>query len=166
MTNALNSPSLRRTAAMRFVLDEMNVADLMQRLEEAHEIVGGLGGTAEKLAGAHQDYDMAKSYLEARRAELTLETAADVLAGDPKASQASIDRAVKAVLATDKGYLEKDERVLEEKNDLDDAQGNHDAAKSNQRTLLAKAQLTAATLQFLSASKTARATALAHLADL
>lgn len=163
MTAVPMGRTVRSTAANRFVFDDLGVRDLMESLDGAHE---QLGGEIESLSQARQNYDIAKSYLEDRRTEVTVSLVEKLTADDSKLSQAAIDRAVKATLACDELVIEREQKVLEEKNDLDDAQGNHDAAKSNQRTLLAKAQLTAATLQFLSASKTARATALAHLADL
>lgn len=162
-TSAITSASLRKTAALRFVLDEMQVTDLMERLDGSHE---SLGMECERLSQAKQNYDIAKSYLEERRNEITMSLVEKLTDGDPKLSQAAIDRAVKAELISDELMIEREQKVLEEKNDLDDAQGDFDAAKSNQRVLLAKAQLTASTLQYLSASKTARATALAHMADL
>lgn len=163
MTTSSIGKSVRPTAANRFVFDDLQVGTLMEQLDGAH---GALSAEIELLARAKQDYDIAKSYLDERRTEITLGVAERLLAGEPKTAQAVIDRTVKAELAGDESYVQREQKVLEEKNDLDDVQGAHDSAKSHQRTLLAKAQLTAATLQFLGASKTARATALANLADL
>lgn len=161
--NPIQSKSIRQTAAIKFVFDDMKVAEIFEALDGANE---SLGTAIEGLATAKQNYDIAKGYLDDQRNYLTLTITEKVLAEDPKTSQAAIDRAIKTSMLTDELYVQREQKVLEEKNDLDDAQGNHDVEKSNQRTLLAQAQLVGATLQYLSASKTARATAMAHLADL
>lgn len=146
----------RQTAAARVVSDEYSIPGLIADLANADEA---------RLT-AQRSYDTSKRDLEEVRLGITDAVIAEAYKTSPKVTQAEIDRNVKAGLRASDGYRSIENETHKAKQVLDEASSAYEVARIHHRTVVTQLNAASSALRFLAASKTARAVALAQLADL
>jgi hypothetical protein len=171
MTSKINGTAVRSTAATRLVFEDLQVPDLIADLEKSSEVIKS---RIEMLAEANKALleatiqrdefvdSITQNTIEQYESELVSPDVPDVT----KRVQAEIDRRIKAALGSSHQLSDLNGVLDDAKIQAIAYQADFDAEKFNHRTLSAKASLTTASLRFLGDSKSARAAALNHLAEL
>lgn len=162
-TVEINTKGIKGTAASRLAFDDLKVGSLVNGLGSAAE---RFAEESENLRSARESYADVQLSLTDLTNELTSKIIDEYYASATKPTQAELDRVTKRVLHEDETHQAAVNLVAARKAELDDAQHEYDVAKVNHRTLASQANLVAATLNFLGASKTARSAALQHLNEL
>lgn len=153
----------RQTAAARVVSDEYSIPGLIADLANADE---AFSIADEARLTAQRSYDTSKRDLEEVRLGITDAVIAEAYKTSPKVTQAEIDRNVKAGLRASDGYRSIENETHKAKQVLDEASSAYEVARIHHRTVVTQLNAASSALRFLAASKTARAVALAQLADL
>jgi hypothetical protein len=162
-SSRIEGTNVRSTAATRLLFEDFEVDKVIQQLEESN---ARFAEAVDKLRLAKNNTIESQLEVDSRTQVLTNRVTAAIQASpNIKVSQAEIDRRIKQELGHDEALDGLKNELVDSKLALDLAQAAFDAEKIQHRTLTTKANLVTASLNFLGASKTARAAALAHLSE-
>lgn len=153
----------RQTAAARRVEIEYEVPARIADLADANE---AFAAKVEQKLVAQREYDNRKAKLDHEKQVIAEGVAATCYRNNTKVTQAEIDRKVKSELFDNDVYRDLEEKANEAKRKLDEAVAEYEVARIHHRTLVTQTTAAAAALNFLSASRTARAIALQNINDL
>lgn len=153
----------RQTAAARVVTDEYEIPNLIETLKTAFN---EFSLASDARLAAQRIYDAAKNNVDGEKSAITERVIDLAYQANAKVSQAEIDRKVKSELFENAAYRKYDEALYQAKRGLDEASSAYEVARILHRTLVTQLNAASAALNFLASSKTARAAALASIADL
>lgn len=162
MTTA-SKPGARRSAALKFVEEDLKLPAAMERL---HEINDGLIDAVQNQLVWKTEYDNYRVALDERVIEITLEVAERERTANPKVAQAAIDRAITEFQASDEYYCKQLGNVQRTRVRLDEANANWEMARHSHRSIITQINAMIAQLNYLTASKQASSAAFAQLAGL
>jgi hypothetical protein len=154
--------TLRQTAAARLINEDFQIQGRIGDLENANE---AFSIADEQRLTAQREYDKRKAKVDHEKQVITEGLTSHLLSSAAKVTQAEIDRKVKSELFDNDVYRDLEEKLAEAKWKLDEASSAYEMARIHHRTVVTILNASAAAINFLSASKTARAIALQNLAD-
>jgi hypothetical protein len=157
-----NEMTLRQTAAARLITEDFQIQGRIGDLENAAE---AFSIADDQRLTAQREYDKRKAKLDHEKQVITEGLTTHLTSGSAKVTQAEIDRKVKSELFDNDVYRDLEEKLGEAKWKLDEANSSYETARIHHRTLVTILNSSAAAINFLSASKTARAIALQNLSD-
>jgi hypothetical protein len=152
--------ALRQTAAARVVEIDFQIPTLIVDLGDADD---RFAAVSEEKVTAQREYDAAKKAVEHEKNIIT-EALLGQVAGT-KITQAEIDRKLKSELFNNDVFRDLEDKLFLAKVRLDDVTSAFELVRIHHRTLVSQLGAASAALNFMSASKTARAIALQNLTD-